>query len=116
MKHFITLIAMTVALAAPGYAVAGGDGDCHFHGYTPAAETTVKQCATKLKNNLVNSGKIDKSWQAVVQDKMEIVENKKGKEWKITFKNSAAKDKTKETLYLFYSLTGNFIAANFTGE
>lgn len=116
MKHFITLIAMTVSLAAPGYAVAGGGGDCHFHGYAPAAETTVKQCAAKLKDNLVSSGKIDKSWQAVAQDKMEIVENKKGKEWKITLKNSAVKDKTKETLYLFYSLTGNFIAANFTGE
>jgi hypothetical protein len=116
MERFITLFSLAVALAAPGYAFAGGDGECHFHGNKPAAEATVKQCAGKLKDNLVSSGKIDKSWQAVAQDKMEVVEGKKGKEWKVTFKDSEAKDKSKETLYLFYTLTGNFIAANFTGK
>jgi len=27
-----------------------------------------------------------------------------------------AKDKSKETLYMFFTLPGNFIAANFTGQ
>ena len=43
-------------------------------------------------------------------------EGKKGKEWKVTFKDPAAKDKTKETLYMFFTQPGNFIAANFTGQ
>ena len=37
------------------------------------------------------------------------------KELKLSFKNPAEKDASKQTLYMFYSLTGNFIAANFTG-
>lgn len=34
----------------------------------------------------------------------------------MTFKDPAAKDKAKETLYVFFTLPGNFIAANFTGQ
>ncbi|MGZ8272373.1 MAG: HupE/UreJ family protein [Burkholderiaceae bacterium] len=32
-----------------------------------------------------------------------------------TFRD-VAKDKSKETLYMFFTSTGNFIAANFTGQ
>jgi Family of unknown function (DUF6488) len=49
-------------------------------------------------------------------DKAETVEGKKMKEWKFTFKNPAEKDTSKQSLYMFYTLTGNFIAANFTGK
>lgn len=38
------------------------------------------------------------------------------KEWKFTFKNLAEKDAAKQTLYVFYSLAGHLIAANFTGK
>ena len=41
---------------------------------------------------------------------------KKGKESKVTFKDAAAKDKSKATLYMFFTLPGNFIAANFTRQ
>jgi hypothetical protein len=34
----------------------------------------------------------------------------------VTFKDAAAKDKTKETLYMFFTPAGNFIASNFTGQ
>jgi hypothetical protein len=52
----------------------------------------------------------------VKHDKIEVVEGKKGKEWKVSFKDPAAKDKSKETLYIFFTVTGNFIAANHTGQ
>ena len=35
---------------------------------------------------------------------------------KLTFKNPAVTDASKQTLYMFYSPSGNFIAANFTGQ
>jgi hypothetical protein len=47
---------------------------------------------------------------------IEAVDGKKGKEWKVTFKDATPKDKSKETLYMFFTLPGNFIAANFTGQ
>lgn len=38
------------------------------------------------------------------------------KEWELSLKNPAEKDATKQTLYMFHSLTDNFITANFAGK
>lgn len=116
MKHIIVTIASAAVfgISAPVFASAGGS--CHFHGNKAASEATVVTCAVQRKDALATSGKIDAAWKAVKQEKIEQVEGKKGKEWKVTFKDPAAKDKTKETLYMFFTMSGNFIAANFTGQ
>ena len=124
MKHIISsmasnaasLVGLVAALGATPAAFAGGDSDCHFHGAKPATEATVLGCAAQRKESLVGSGKIDKAWQAIKHDKAEMVDGKKSKEWKVTFKDAAAKDKSRETLYMFFTLPGNFIAANFAGQ
>jgi hypothetical protein len=97
-------------------ALASEGGSCHFHGSKPAAEATVSGCAAQRKDALVKSAKLDAAWRTVKPEKIEMVEGKKGKEWKVTFKDPAAKDKTKETLYMFFTPPGNFIASNFTGQ
>ena len=40
----------------------------------------------------------------------------KGPEWVVSFNNDKIKNKTKQTLYIFYSLNGHYIAANYTGK
>ena len=117
MKSTITAATLTAFLFASTGAYAGADASCHFHGNKPAAQAAVIQCATQYKDKLVEGGKLDKSWQAVAKvDKLEQVDGKRSKEWKLSFKNPVASDKTKDTLYLFYTLPGNFIAANHTGQ
>ncbi len=114
-KSIFAALTLTTALWTPA-ALASEGGSCHFHGNKPAAEATVSSCATQRKEALVKGGKIDATWSAVKLDKIELVEGKKGKEWKVTFKDTAAKDKSKETLYMFFTPPGNFIASNFTGQ
>lgn len=117
MKSTLIAAAFAATLVASTGAYAGADASCHFHGSKPAAEATVIQCATQYKDNLVEGGKLEKSWQAVSKvDKLEQIDGKRSKEWKLSFKNPAAADKTRDTLYLFYTLPGNFIAANHTGQ
>ena len=109
-------LSAAVLLATPT-AFAGADASCHFHGSKPATEATVVGCATQYKNQLVSGNKVEKSWQAVTKpEKVEQIDGKKGKEWRLTFRNPAATDKAKEALYLFYTPIGNFIAANHTGQ
>jgi hypothetical protein len=103
-----------LSLAAP--ALAGGEGDCHFHGATPAKAETVAGCAVKRQQALIAGGKLDKSWQAVTPAAPEQVDGQKGKKWRMVFKDAAATDKSKETLYMLFMLQGNFNAANFTGN
>ena len=103
-----------LALSLP--ALAGDAEDCHFHGGQAATQETVSGCAIKRQQALISGGKIDKSWQAIKQASFEQVDGQRGKEWKLTFKDPAAADKAKETLYMFFTAQGNFIAANFTGK
>ncbi len=116
MNRFaITLACATLAgLSSPAMADKGGS--CHFHGAMPAKEETVITCAAQRKDTLAASGKIDPSWKAVRHEKLEQIEGRKGKEWKVTFRNPQAPEKDKQTLYVFLSLPGNVLAANFSGQ
>lgn len=115
MKKLLIAFASVAAMGLTTPALANEGGGCHFHGNTPAKEATVVGCAVQRKDTLIASGKIDPLWKVLKYDKVEQVDGKKGKEWKVTFKDPAAKDKAKETLYVFFTLPGNFIAANFSG-
>ncbi len=116
MKTFVIASTLLVSLFAAPAAMASEGGSCHFHGSKPATETVVSDCAGQRRDTLVKAGKLDASWQTIKQDKAELVDGRKGKEWKVTFKNSAVTDASKQTLYIFFSQPGNFIAANHTGQ
>jgi Family of unknown function (DUF6488) len=110
----LTAVAAVIFSATP--ARAGEDGACHFHGNRPASEKVVLACATQRVESLVSTKKIEPSWKGIQHERIELVDGKKSKEWKVTFRNSNAKEKSKEVLFMFYTPAGNFIAANFTGQ
>ena len=116
MRKLLMTMILTAGLIGAGGAGAGESGPCHFHGKKVASEETVSSCAVERKELLIMDGKIDQSWERIEQDKIEMVDGKKGSEWLITFINPAAADKTKEKLYMFFTAPGNFIAANFSGK
>jgi Family of unknown function (DUF6488) len=116
MKHLASVFTLITVFAFTPAAFAGSDGGCHFHGHAPIKESVLSGCASEKKNALARNGKIDTSWQSVKLEKAETVEGKTMKEWKFTFKNPAEKDAAKQTLFMFYTLTGHFIGANFTGK
>lgn len=117
MKKFLMVTIMTAScLSVTDRASAAESSSCHFHGNKAATSDTVADCAMQRKEILIEKGKIDKSWLPVQQDKLEQVDGKKGKEWLVTFKNPNSRDEAKGTLYMFFTPTGNFIAANFTGK
>lgn len=116
MKFLIVAASLAALLPFSTPAVAGEGGSCHFHGKKPATEAVVTDCATQRRDALVKNGKLEGSWQGAKLDKLELIDGKKGKEWKVVFTNPGATDKTKQNLYLFFSQPGNYIAANFTGQ
>lgn len=115
MKTRIPTGAFILSLLATPAALADVGGSCHFHGNKPASQAVVTECGAQRKAALVKAGKLDASWQAVRLAKAELVDGQKGKEWKLSYNNPGA-DASKQTLYLFFSAPGNFIAANFTGQ
>ena len=116
MKMFITTLSMVSFFIAPAVAMADSGGNCHFHGSKAAAESTVLKCADQRKEGLIKGGKLDGSWSPVKHESIATIDGKKGKEWRVVYKNTAAADKAKTSLYMFFTPPGNFIAANHTGQ
>lgn len=111
------IFAAVLSLYFVTQAFASGSSSCHFHGKAEAAEAAVLECAALKKNSLIESKKIEVSWKEIKHEKIEKVTMKSGKmEWKLTFKNPQTKEASKSSLYMFFSLPGNFLASNFTGE
>jgi hypothetical protein len=116
MKQLMKLLGIALAITVSQSVFAGAGEDCHFHGSKPAAKETVLKCADQRVGKLINRGKLDAGWKAITPESITTIDGEKGKEWKIVIKNPAANDKTKATLYLFFSANGNFIAANHSGK
>ena len=116
MKSIIVTASLLAALAFVTQAQASEGGSCHFHGNKPVAESVVIDCANLRRDALIKSGKLEGSWANVKHAKMEQIEEKNGKEWKLTYENPSASDKGKQRLYMFYAPAGHFIAANHTGK
>lgn len=119
MKKLLLVLFISLGLTS-GQALAGAghshapDGSHKPH--APADEATIIKRATKVMNNLANKGSIDANWSGTAHSTIEKKVYAKGPEWVIIFKNDKVKDKGKQTLYIFYSLDGHYIAANYTGN
>ena len=115
MRKIIIAVTLCTLSLMTAPAFSGADHE-HSHAQGPISEETVKQKAAKQVTDLVSKGKIDKSWSEIKPAKAYQKTFKKDPEWVVEFANNAVPDKAKQTLYLFYTLDGHYMAANFTGK
>ena len=110
-KITICLLTLFALSSSPASAGSGHSHDVA----SPISEDQALKKATGVVANIVKAGKLDTSWTQLkpIEAKKKI--NQNGSEWIITFKNPNEKDKTKQTLYVFLSLSGEYLAANFSG-
>ena len=94
----------------------GGHDHGHSHSQTQINKDTAGKKAQTIVTGLVKRQKIDKTWKGIAANSIE----KKGvgniQEWLVIFKNKNITDKSKQKLYVFLTLGGDYIAANFTGK
>ncbi len=114
MKTLATALSLSFLLFAVPV-MAGSDHD-HGHSHGPISSNEAINKATKKVQKLANVGKIDSSWSKTIAASAEQKEYSKGPEWVVTFKNDKISNSSKQTLYLFFSLDGSYIAANYTGK
>lgn len=118
MFSLILSLSPTALLAGGNHDHGHSHGHDHGHGHShaPVDQKQAEKAAIKSVARLVKQGKIDSSWKSV---SVAMAEKKKfgGKmEWVVSFKNDKISDSSKQTLYVFLSLTGRYIAANYTGK
>lgn len=113
MIHKLTtaILLCSALFALPAF---GGPGHGHSHG--PVSSEVASEKATEKLAQFVEAGKIDATWADVKPTSVEQKKYPQGLEWMITFNNDKVSDVTKKTVYMFFSLDGQYIATNYTGK
>lgn len=118
LSTFICTIAL---FFTPLTAMAGNEhnhdhGHDHNHNHEPVTRQQAEHFANDIVLQLVEKGKIESSWKSAPVNQAMKKQFGKELEWVINFKNEKITDPKKQTLYIFLSLTGEYIAANFSGN
>lgn len=97
--------------------VFAGPGSDHSHEpAAPISEDKALKTASDILTNMVKKGKIGSSWGTVKPEKIIQKTFKSEPEWVVTFDNPKVENKDQQTLYVFLSLSGHFLGANFSGN
>lgn len=113
-----TLILLTALLLSTVSFAGPGGGHSHGHGHSHGAPAISKEKTGEIGRyhveRLVKAGKLNASWKSAKFDKSEKKVFSGKKEWVVTFDND--KGVKGKKLYVFLKLSGEFVAANFTGK
>jgi len=72
--------------------------------------------ASIVVNKLAKGEKIHRSWYKIKATSAITRQYPQGTEWVISFKNQKIKKKSHQILYIFLTITGKYVAANYTGH
>ena len=113
MKSFIKVLLVAVGLTFAGAAYGHSD---HVHApKKPVTEDVAKKNAVDSIGVLIKKKKLEDSWSKAEFVSIEKKQFGKKMEWLAIYKNSAVKDVAKQKLYIFMKLSGEFLAANYSG-
>ena len=110
-----TLVLSSLFFCAPVVAGSGHDHG-HSHEQAPATKETAEKNAGKAIASFVETGKIDKSWASITASSSEKKDFSGRSEWVVIFMNEKITDTAKQKLYVFLTLSGEYIAANYSGN
>ena len=110
-----TVILSLTLFLSPLSAFAGAGHD-HGAPREPVSQQQAEQIASRVVETFVSKGTLEKSWSNTRVEKAEQKQFGDSLEWVIIYKNETASDPEKGTLYVFMTLGGEFLAANYTGE
>ena len=90
--------------------------DHSTHSHEPVSQKQAEEAAAKSLAKLVSKRKVAESWKDA---KLANAEKKKfgaKTEWVVSFSNDKMSNDNKKMLYIFLSLNGDYVAANYTGK
>jgi len=116
MINIIAILLVTLLLSVVPVIAVSGTGHDHGHSHEAISVTEAKINATQRVKHLVDTKKIDTTWEGIEPSSIKQEDYGHGPEWVIIFKNDKVKDISKKTLYLFLTQDGNYLAANYDGS
>ena len=112
----IQTIIFCLALSFFSLVAIAGAGHDHSHSHDPVSQKQAESIAIKSVSQLIDKGKIDKSWKSIGVTKSEKKQYGSEMEWVVIFDNKKISDPAKQTLYVFLTISGEYLAANYSGK
>lgn len=110
MKINTIILSIFLALASPVLLAGAG------HSHAPVNQEQAEFNASRVVSTLVKNGVIDKSWGDVQVQQSEQKQFGNQTEWVVSYTNESIGDPGKRTLYIFLTISGEYLAANYTGQ
>ncbi|MEZ4741064.1 MAG: DUF6488 family protein [Bdellovibrionota bacterium] len=110
LSSLLVMFNLTVATLAFSHS------DHHHPPKKPVTEDVAKKNAQESVNMLIKTKKIENSWTKSQFVSLEKKRFGSSEEWVATYLNKAIKDTAKQKLFIFMRLSGEFLAANYTGK
>ena len=105
-----------LALSLCSATATAGSGHDHGHSHAPVNQATATTNAAEIVVEFVKINKLDESWASITPSSVEKKVFNGNPEWVVVFVNDKIADTEKRKLYVFLTLGGDYIAANYTGE
>jgi len=119
----IQVLFFSLVLSLVPYAVLAGSDHDHdkghdhsSHSHDPITQSQAEEAAAKSLAKLVSKRKIAESWKDAKVAGAEKKNFGSKTEWVVSFSNDKMSNDNKKTLYIFLSLNGDYVAANYTGK
>jgi len=109
------LLALLFMLSSQIYAGTGHDHG-HGHSHDPISQAEAQKIAKDSIAQLVKKETIEKTWSKAIFQSAEQKEFGGKTEWVVVFENNKVSNAKESVLYIFLTLGGKYIAANYTGE
>lgn len=119
MKTLTTTLVLSSLLFLTPISVMAGSGHDHAHSHAPAApvnQSTAEKNADNVIASLVERNKIDNSWSTIKASSVEQKALNGRSEWLVIYDNEKVTELDKKKLYVFLTIEGEYIAANYTGK
>lgn len=110
------LLTLVVTLFSGTLLAGGGHHHGYGHSHGPVTRIDAEHRAVKMLTRFVNQEKLELSWldAQVIKTERRIFNGRP--EWVTSFTNKKIEDPEQRTLYIFMTLTGEYVATNYTGE
>ena len=110
------LLGFTLGLFSITAIAGSGHSHGHGHSHSPVNQVAAKEKATQIIASFVKKKTIGKSWSSIPAKTAEKKTFNDKQEWVVSFINEKVTDTKKRKLYIFLTLSGEYIAANYTGK
>lgn len=110
MRKLVSIVAIYFAFVS--FSVSAHDGVVHV----PVDATGATKSAHTVISEIIKMKQIDASWAGIEPVSVETRENNEKTEWVVIINNNKAENAAEQTIYIFLTLGGDYLAANFTGK